>query len=154
MINNKIEKINYNKDNNYYNYELNNINFVFKLDFDLSYFLKQSKSMQKDFFYDNLNYQIRRAIRKALINIENYAEMQEFKPLIIYLHCLNIDNFTTFKHIFNNRGITLNRNLTNFKLKIPKNVIDYLKEDESNYYFNSEIDLLKNLKERLKNDNN
>ena len=153
MINNKIEKINYNNDRGYYNYELNNININFKLDFDLSYFLKKSKSMQKDFFYDNLNYQIRKAIRKALINIENYAEMQEFRPLIIYLHALIIDDFKNFKHVFNDRGITINRNLTNFKLRIPKKVIDSLKENESKY-FNSELDLLKNLKERLKNENN
>lgn len=154
MLNNKIEKINYNKDNNYYNYELNNINIVFKVDFDLSYFLKKSKSMQKDFLFDNLNYQIRKKIRKEIINIKNYENNEDIKPLIIYLHHVTVENFTTFKNIFNNRGITLKRNLTNFKLRIPKNIIDSLNENESKQYFDSELDLLNNLKERLKNENN
>jgi len=86
-------------DNNNYFYSLYNFNLNFNINLDFKDFLNQSKNKQKEFFYNNLEFEIKKHIRNCIIKIPNYAESDDYKALIIFIHCLTMKEITLKKHI-------------------------------------------------------
>jgi hypothetical protein len=124
------------QDNNNYYYSLYNFNINFNINVDFKDFLKKSKQKQKEFFYDNLEHELKKHIRKCIIKIDNYAESQDYRALIIFLHCLAMDNIKLKKHIRIGNYI---------EVSIPK--INNVKNIE--WYFYSELYLLKQLQNKI-----
>jgi hypothetical protein len=120
------------QDNNNYFYSLYNFNINLNINLDFKDFLKKSKQKQKEFFYDNLEFEIKKHIRKCIMKIDNYAESDDYKALIIFIHCLKMDNIKLKKHC---------RVGDYIEVSIPK--INNVKDID--WYFWSELHLLKQL---------
>ena len=124
------------QDNNKYYYSLYNFKLDFNINLDFKDFLKKSKQTQKEFFYDNLEFEIKKNIRNCIIKIDNYAESNDFKHLIIFLHCLKFDNIKLKKHI---------RTGDYIEVSIPK--INNVKSKQ--WYLDSELRCLKKLENKI-----
>lgn len=122
--------------NNVYFYTLENFNLNFNLNFKLQDFLNISKDNQKNFFYSNMEFAIKKHIRNCIIKIPNYAENKDYEPLIIYLHCLTMQNIKLLKN-------------SNIQLKIPKYT-----DINKKWYFDLELDSLKKLQEQENHNEN